>query len=124
MHVQSKRNNVSILFLDSVNPKIDKYLRDIYHDIYQERDFIKENSHIFDSIAFGLSHHSFGIQLADYCVGILNGCLKKMEVAIELFNDLIWPKIRKSSKENGKEKKVWGYGILEVPTNNDNRKWL
>lgn len=79
MQIQTKPNSIGILFFDPVNSKTDKYIREAYQTIYQEGDFIVDYSHIKDSIAFELSHHSFGVQLADYCAGILDGCLKNYE---------------------------------------------
>jgi len=117
MQIQTIPNSIGILFFDPVNSKTDKYIREAYQTIYQQGDFIKDYSHIKDSIAFELSHHSFGVQLADYCAGILDGCLKNYEKSIELFKNQIWDKIR---SHNGD---VWGYGILEIPKREENREY-
>ena len=38
---------------------------------------------------------SFGGQEADYCAGVLNGCLRLYPQSIDLFRHQIWPKILK-----------------------------
>jgi len=118
MQIQAIPESLGILFFDPINSKTNKYLQEAYYSIYQKGDFIKNYSHIKDSIAFELSHHSVGIQLADYCAGILNGCLKNHENSIELFQNQIWDKIRRHYED------VWGYGILEIPKNSENREYL
>ena len=85
-------------------------LREQYKNTYYEGPFIEKYKHIKDSCSFELSHHSFGIQIADYAAGIFNGSLRGFNTSLELFNRYLSGLIRRSE-----EGKVFGYGIREVP---------
>jgi len=119
MDIQNNIFNLAILFLDSMSNNLNKALRDSYNKIYLSGDFIRAYAHIKDSISFELSHHSFGIQLADYCVGIFNGALKEYPKSIEIFKNLLWKHVRKCSDGN-----YLGFGIIEVPKNPNTRNYL
>jgi hypothetical protein len=119
MDIQNEENNLAILFFDPVSGEIDRQLRKGYTQIYSSGDFIKTYRHIKDSISFELSHHSFGVQLADYCVGIFQGMLRGYNTSSELFKERIWNILRKSPKGD-----AFGFGIREIPSNIDNRTLL
>lgn len=112
MEIQND-DNLAIFFLDPVGLRSDSKLRQTYHEIYSQGDFIKEYKHIKDSLSFELSYHSIGIQIVDFCAGIFNSTLKGYPTSQDIFKDYIWDFIRKSISEN-----LYGYGIIEVPKNN------
>jgi hypothetical protein len=113
MEIQSDSDNLSIMFFDSENPSTESLLRNAYRLIYTNGDFITEYRHIKDSISFELSHHSFGIQMADYVAGIFHGFLQGYKDSSELFSTFVYQMLRRD-KDNGK---ILGYGIREVPSN-------
>jgi len=119
MEMQSKSDSLAILFFDSSDPRNDNLLREQYKNTYYEGPFIDKYQHIKDSCSFELSHHSFGIQMADYAAGILNGSLRDFGTSNELFHKYILGLIRKS--EQGE---VFGYGIREVPKDTTTRSVL
>lgn len=57
MEIQND-DNLAIFFLDPVGLRSDSKLRQTYHEIYSQGDFIKEYKHIKDSLSFELSYHS------------------------------------------------------------------
>lgn len=116
MDIQSADNNLCILFIDSINTRKDKMLREVYHDIFIEGDFINKYGHIKDSLNLELSHHSAGIQLADFISGCFTGFLRGWNYSTECCKELILPYLRKN--EDGE---VMGYGIREVPRNDEIR---
>ena len=105
------RDGLAVMFLDPQNDAGDRYVREAYATIYREGDFIKEYRHIIDSLAFALSHQSFGIRLADYIAGIFNDFLRGYQLSRELFLNQIWPLLRKNPVGD-----PLGRGICEVPT--------
>nr|WP_256329707.1 DUF3800 domain-containing protein [Fervidobacterium changbaicum] len=119
MEIQYSQDNIAILFLDPIGREADRSIREAYRQIYLCGDFIKKYKHIKDSLSFELSHHSFGIQLCDYCAGIFNGVLKGYTPSIEVFRTRLRPFLRKSS-----EGKFMGCGIVEVPKNEQARQFL
>lgn len=88
----------------------DDILREQYKNTLYRGLFIEKYQHIKDSISFELSHHSFGIQMADYAAGIFNGTLRGFNNSEELFSKYLIGLIRRSE-----EGKIFGYGICEVP---------
>jgi len=77
----------------------------------QKGDFIQHYSHIKDSLNLEYSHHSVGIQFADYVAGSFGGFLKGYEKSKEIFNKRIRPYLR-----TGRNREILGFGIMEVPT--------
>lgn len=112
MEIQNDDNNLAILFLDPINKKTDDLISESYRTIYLWGDFIEKYEHIKDSLSFEFSHHSFGIQLADYCAGVFNNALKGYAKSIDIFRTTLWEFVRKHSDGN-----FMGYGVVEVPTN-------
>lgn len=111
------RDGLAVMLLDSQNSDSDRCIRDAYAAIYREGDFIKKYLHITDSLAFALSHHSFGIRLADYTAGIFNGFLREYQISTNLFQNQVWPLLCKNPGGN-----PFGWGICEVPTNSTVRE--
>ncbi len=120
MEIQSSNNNLCVLFVDPINPDKDRLLRNAYHDIFIAGDFIKEYKHIKDSLNMEFSHHSIGIQLADYIAGAFTGFLKDYDTSKDIIKCCILPKLRKNP-ENGQ---IIGYGVIDVPNIPEFRKFL
>ena len=90
-----------------------------------ENKFVKYKN-VYHGVLTECSSQSFGIQLADFSAGIINGYLRKhllsrgkYEFACEMFEKNILPHLR--SHANGT---VMGYGIREVPKNTSVRDVL
>jgi hypothetical protein len=93
--LNGKINGFATLFFDPVDDKRSKLLRDTYFDIYCTGDFVKEYKHVKDSLNLEFSHHSIGIQMADYIAGCFIGYLKQYDRSVDIFNTAILPKVRK-----------------------------
>lgn len=119
MELQYDQNNLCIIFFDPVSDEMNKYFRNIYHDMYESGDFIKKYSHIKDSINLEYSHHSAGIQIADYIAGATNGFFREFKESTQIFNEIIRSFIRKDREDN-----PLGWGIIEIPKNEEFRKRL
>lgn len=108
------------IFLDMLNKNHCKELRNAYHQLSlgEEADYIKKYSTIKDSVTFEDSIHSIGIQMADLVTGIFHGCLLEREYSCGCFFEYVHGRIRSLHDE------VFGYGVMEVPTNNTYRDRL
>lgn len=109
-------NGFATLFFDPIDNKVSKQLRDTYQTIYNSGDFVKEYKHLKDSLNLEFSHHSVGIQMADFISGCFIGYLKKYSRSVEIFNKCIYPNLRRF-KDN-----IIGAGIVEIPSNLNLRK--
>ena len=116
MELQSSDENLAVLFLDPISKRKNELLRNAYHLLYSEGDFIQNYTHIKDSLNFENSHHSVGIQLADYIAGCFSGFLKGYTKSIEMFCEAVAPHLRTNVGGD-----PFGYGIREVPRNDDVR---
>ncbi len=118
------QDHLAVIFIDNVNQDTDKYLRQIYFKFYTNEEFIKNYSHIKDSLNIEYSHHSAGIQFADFIAGCSLGFLKHIfsnkdyEFSRRLFKNNIFPYLRK------KDGKLYGVGIKETPQNDNFRNKL
>lgn len=124
MELQVDDNNLGVLFFDPVSKDKNEYFREIYYDFYENGDYIKNYAHIKDSLNIENSHHSVGIQIADYISGSFSALLKANKIGnydkgVQMFYDSVFPNLRK-----GKNGQIQGYGIREVPRNNNFRRWL
>lgn len=115
---QKNADDLAVLFFDPLCDKKSKLLREIYFDIAQNGDFVQEYTHIKDSINLEFSHHSIGIQLADYLAGIMAGTLKGYDRSVQIFNNAVRPTLRNHNK------KILGAGVCEIPTNTHERQKL
>ena len=115
MDLQTSRNpyeneNFCIIFLDSISREINKLLSDAYNDIYLNGDCIEKYFVIKDCLHFEMSHHSSGIQIADYIAGSTLGYLQGRGFSSQVFDERIRKYIRKCP---------WGVtmgcGIIDVP---------
>ncbi|MCB2218085.1 MAG: DUF3800 domain-containing protein [Desulfobulbaceae bacterium] len=112
MEMQVSEENLCVLFIDPLSEDKNKYLRNTYNQLFTSGDFINNYKHIKDSLNLEYSHHSIGVQLADFISGCFVGFLKGYETSKNLFFDQVLCKLRKNS--NGE---VMGYGVREVPRN-------
>jgi hypothetical protein len=124
MELQNDDNNLGVLFIDPVSNEKDKLFREIYHSFYQSGDFISNYKHIKDSLNIEHSHHSVGIQIADFISGCSSSILKvkngnnSYSNGIKMFFNSVYPNLRRAS--NGS---VHGYGMREVPSSDTVRNW-
>lgn len=109
--------SICIFFFSPEEPQVEKYLKKAFFKI-AGKNFSRRYPHLKDSINFELSSQSFGGQLADYCAGVFNGCLRLYPQSIDLFRHELWPKIIKGKNQ------VLGQGIKEIPANTQNRTYL
>lgn len=120
MDMQHSIDNLCVLFVDPVNPDKDKLLRNSYHDIFVDGDFIEEYRHIKDSLNMEFSHDSVGIQLADFIAGAFNGFLRGYDTSTDIVKCSIYPKLRKKPENS----EVIGFGVIDVPSNTKFREFL
>ena len=116
MDLQHDFSNLAVLFIDPVSEQKNKYFREIYSELYESGGLINNFTHIKDSLNIEQSHHSVGIQIADFIAGAFSAVLKSKgkgnySKGIDMFKKSILPNIR----ENGG--KIYGFGIREVPKN-------
>jgi len=115
MEIQSG-DNLAVLFVDPVNNDKNEQFRDLYFSLINSDDYIKQYSHVKDSLNIENSHQSVGIQIADFVSGIFNSILKidekhSYDFATKLFCEYIFPNIR---IYHGNK---YGAGIIEIPGN-------
>ncbi|NOW94013.1 DUF3800 domain-containing protein [Mucilaginibacter sp. SG564] len=116
-------DNLAVLFLDPVNDEKNEYLRQLYYELFESGDYVKYG-HIKDSLNIENSHHSVGIQLADYISGSFSAILKSDDTGnymdgIRMYFDSVHDNLRRSYSGA-----IQGYGIREVPQNHLWRKSL
>lgn len=124
MELQKNTHNLGVLFFDPVSTAKNEMFREIYSELYENGDFIDSYSFIKDSLNIENSHHSVGIQIADFISGAFSALLKsnpKVDYSrgTKMFFDSVYPNLRRNWDTG-----VHGYGIREVPRNRINRKWL
>ncbi len=124
MELQSNANNLGVLFIDPVDNNKNALFRNIYNELFEQGDYISNYKSIKDSLNIENSHHSVGIQIADFVSGTFNSILKisprkDYKKGVELFYNYIYPNLRRSGSGV-----IQGYGIKEVPTNSINRLWI
>lgn len=117
MELQVDHDNLAVFFFDPVNAKKNEFLRQLYFELFENGDYISKYSHIKDSLNIENSHHSVGIQLADYISGAFSAFLKTNERAdysrgTKMFFNSVYPNLRRN-----KYGEIQGYGIREVPKN-------
>lgn len=113
MELSSLKNNPNdygILFVDTKGENKDNILRKTYDSIFNNGDFMKYDG-LMDGLNIQISHHSVGIQLADLVAGVTLGWLRGYSPSVELFENFIYPKLRKDIKTG----KVLGYGLVLIP---------
>jgi len=120
MEIQSDSGNLGILFLDPPSSSKElKEFQEIYREIFLNDQFIEEYANLKDAINFEPSHHSIGIQLADYLAGCFKGFLCGYQKSSRIFEEIVYPLLRKDTQDN-----PVGYGIREVPKDENLRKQI
>lgn len=124
MELSSNEDNLGVLFFDPVNEVKNEHFREIYNDLYENGDFIDSYSFIKDSLNIENSHHSVGIQLADFISGTFSALLKSCPEkdysrGVKMFFDSVHPNLRRCWATG-----VHGWGIREVPSSNITRNWI
>lgn len=117
MQICKSPSNLAVFFLDNINEATEKKMRKWYYELLRGGDLLEYN-HIKDSVSFEYSHHSSVMQLADFCVGVFNGCLRDFTFSRACSKAII-PKIVSS-----KQGEIMGYGVCEIPTDSGNVKRL
>jgi len=124
MELEGDDGNLGVLFFDPVSNAKNKLFREVYYDLFQNGDYIKRYKSIKDSLNIENSHHSVGIQIADYISGSFSSVLKASDknyyqIGVKLFYDYVYPNLRRD--RNGE---IQGYGIREVPSSDAVREWF
>lgn len=124
MELQIDEGNLGVLFFDPVSNEKNELFRQIYNDLFENGDFIENYKFIKDSLNIENSHHSVGIQIADYISGSFSSILKASidndySRGVKMFFDSVHPNLRR-----GWQGKIQGYGIREVTRSVPTRKWL
>lgn len=112
--------SLAAIFIDSVDSPTDAAFERFYNSLFTSGDLIREYSHVLDCIGIEQSHHSVGIQIADYVSGVTDGWLKGYMESSAIFNGAVMPLLRRSSGA----RLTMGYGLIEVPTDSTFRAEL
>jgi hypothetical protein len=120
---KSDSDDLGVLFFDPVNPQKNEHFRELYFELFEQGDYVRYG-HIKDSLNIENSHHSVGIQLADYISGAFSAVLKASDSAnysdgVRMYLNSVHPNLRRSFTGT-----IQGYGIREVPSSSTNRAWL
>jgi len=120
MEIQSDSGSLGILFLDPPSSSKElKEFQEIYREIFLNDQFIEEYANLKDAINFEPSHHSVGIQLADYLAGCFKGFLCGYRKSSRIFEEIVYPLLRRDTQGN-----PVGYGIREVPKDENLRQQI
>jgi hypothetical protein len=112
------------LFFDPVGNDKNEMFRQIYYELFENGDYIEKYKFIKDSLNIENSHHSVGIQIADYISGAFSSILKASidndySRGVKMFYESVYPNLRR-----GWDGAIQGYGIREVPRSVPTRIWL
>lgn len=124
MEIQSKEDNLGVIFMDPISEDKNNYLRDNYYDLFIKGDYIRYK-HIKDTINLENSHQSVGIQIADYISGAFCSFIKSFSgknnfnAGKRMFKSHIYPYLRRHRRGE-----IFGFGIREVPSSTSFRKAL
>lgn len=106
------------LIMDELNTEKLKLIKEACHKMTVEGDFIRKYKNIYHGVLTECSSQSYGIQLADFAAGIMNGYLRgaiydkgNYTFATDLCKEFILPNLRHSAGGS-----VMGFGIREVPS--------
>jgi uncharacterized protein YqgV (UPF0045/DUF77 family) len=109
--------SVCIFFMSREEPALERIIKEAFCEIHRESP-PQQYARIKNSLNFEYFPQSFGGQVADYCAGAFNGCLRLYPQSIDLFRHQIWPKIMQEKN------KVLGHGLTELPRDSKNRTYL
>lgn len=116
---EMQTDNLCLIFIDPVSDNVNKLLTNSYNDLFLNGDYFTEFSTIKDCLHFEFSHHSCGIQIADFIAGVTNGYLNGRAISTTIFKQKVRPLLR--TCPNGD---IMGCGIIEIPTNPNVRMFL
>lgn len=109
-------NDFAIFVMDELNEETIKQIKAACHEFTVHGDFVKYNN-MYQGVLIENSIYSPGIQLADYCAGVMNGFLRgkiispgNYQFASDLFEEFIKKRLR--THYNGA---IVGYGIVDIP---------
>jgi hypothetical protein len=102
-------NSCGIIIYDTINKNKDKFLRSAYQEIRSIDNFVKDYSNIIDSLFCEISNFNIGIQIADFIIGCIAGCLRGYEFSTELYKDYIYSKLRRHNN------RILGRGLMPIP---------
>jgi hypothetical protein len=114
---QRSAKNLAVLFCDPVGESCDRELREAFFEISNNGAFVDSFTNVKDSLNFEYSHHSVGIQLADYLAGSFTGALRGFDDSIQIFKSYA----HHIRSLNGR---VFGVGITEIPRSERERQSL
>lgn len=114
-----ENDDLGVIFMDEVSTITDKMKKKLYHDLFHADRFVRNYKNLKDGLAIDISDYSFGVQVADYAAGSFSSFLRGYKWGGELFENYIYPKLRRSS-----EGKIIGYGVREVPSRQSFRRRL
>ncbi len=118
--IQSDVDNLSIIFLDPPSSERERQMfLEIYREIFLNDRFVEGYKNLKDTLNFELSHHSVGIQIADYLAGCFNGFMRGFPESIKIFKEIVYPMIRKNQHNN-----PLGWGLIEIPSDRDLREGI
>jgi hypothetical protein len=115
----ARTDNLCLIFIDPVSTTVNNLLTNTYNDLFCNGDFFTEFSTIKDCLHFEYSHHSCGIQIADFIAGVTKGFLDGRPTSTTIFNQKVRPLLR--TCPNGD---VMGCGIINIPSNPEVRQYL
>lgn len=116
MELQSDKENLAVLFIDALNARDDKNLREAYSNIYKNGDFIQNYDHILDNLNLEYSHQSAGLQVADYLAGAFFSLITDRPLGKKLFKKYIFDCLRKN--QSGE---FMGFGVIHIPKSDELR---
>ncbi|MDD2608004.1 MULTISPECIES: DUF3800 domain-containing protein [Bacteroidales] len=124
MELQVDEGNLGVLFFDPIGNEKNEMFRQFYYELFENGDYIESYKFIKDSLNIENSHHSVGIQLADYISGAFSSILKASidndySRGVKMFYESVYPNLRR-----GRNGEIQGYGIREVPRSVPTRNWL
>lgn len=124
MGMNGNNDNLAVLFFDPISQEKNELFREIYNELYENGDFIENYSFIKDSLNIENSHHSVGIQIADFISGAFSALLRStpgqdFSRGVKMFNLYVKPYLRR-----GYSDELHGFDIREVPRNQPTRRWL
>jgi hypothetical protein len=115
-----ENENLCLIFMDPISREINKLLTDAYNDLFLNGDYIENYFVIKDCLHFELSHHSSGIQFADFIAGATLGYLRGRRFGSQLFNETIRHYISTCPRTG----RTMGCGIINIPSNPEVRQFF
>jgi hypothetical protein len=102
------------------NKEENNTVKSIYKEILSSSKFVTDFKNIIDNLFIEDSHLNSGIQISDFIIGVISGCLRGYNFSKNLYQNYLKQKLRKSPTGN-----VIGFGILPTGlTQNDEYKHI